>query len=343
MLNNRQKKVLEIIIREFVESGEPVASATLANKYNMGFCSATIRNDMAKLEEMGYLEQPHTSSGRIPKDKAYRLYVDEIVSRKIAPPPEFAAQTIEREYQLIQIQLEILLEKTARLLSQLTHYTSMLLAPRLAKCLFKYLKLVSLSPRTILLFVLTNTGSIFHRTIEVSKPLSPEDLERVTNLLNDRLQGKSINRIEQLIGDDLSVEIGNELIDGLRGASYNILGDHSKDVILEGRTHLLDFFGFKDISRIKVLMELLEDEKVVAEILSGTLKGYGIQVFIGEENPVDEMKECSIVTATYDFDGEPIGTLGILGPKRMPYDKVIQIVNYIAENFSSKLRKLDKL
>lgn len=343
MLNNRQKKILEVVVREFIESGEPVASVTIAQKYDIGCCSATVRNDMARLEEMGYLEQPHTSSGRVPMDKAYRLFVDEIVAHKIAPPPESAAQTIETEYQLIQRHMERLLNSTARLLSRLTHYTAVLLAPQLAKSLFKYLKLVSLGPNSILLFVLTNTGSIIHRTIEVSKPLGPDDLERITNLLNDRIQGKSINRISQLLGGEVSREVSAELIEGIKEASSNLSGEGSREIILGGRTHLLDFFGLKDMNRIRVLMELLEDEKIVAEILSGTLQEDGIQVLIGEENPLDVMRECSMVTSTYTIDGEPVGTLGIIGPKRMPYESVIQIVNYIAENFSSKLQNLDQL
>jgi heat-inducible transcriptional repressor len=177
----------------------------------------------------------------------------------------------------------------------------------------------------------------------VSRPLGPEDLERITNLLNERLQGKSIHRSEDLLGELSPENIDSEILSGIKEVHNTVMGEASKGVFLGGRTRLLDFVDFKDISRIKVLMELLDDEKVVAEILSETLKEERIQVLIGEENPVDVMKECSMVVARYKIDGIPVGTLGILGPKRMPYEKVIQIVNYTAENFSSKLKRLDQL
>lgn len=343
MLNSRQKKILELIVREFVKTAEPVASQIISQNYDIGCCSATVRNEMVKLEELGYIEQPHASAGRIPKDKAYRVFVDEIINNKIGPPPESAAVIIEKEYDLIQTHLEHLLDKTARLLSHLTRYTSLLLAPRLRKSFFKYLKLVSLSANTILLFMMTNTGSIIHRTIEISKPIAPEDLDRITNLLNIRLQGALFERIENLVHEIPNHDANYELIQSIIDLSQKIEEEPSREVFFGGRTHLIDLIEFKDINRIKMLMELLEDEKVVAEILDGTIHGDCIQVLIGEENPVDGMRECSMITATYNIDGKPVGTLGIIGPKRMPYEQIIPIVNYTAENFSNKLQKLEKL
>jgi heat-inducible transcriptional repressor len=345
MLNNRQKEILKLIVREFVSTAEPVGSLAITQNYDIGCCSATVRNDMARLEEMGYLEQPHSSAGRIPKDKAYRLFVDDIIRNKISLPPERDQQTIEREYDLTQAQLENLLEKTARLLSQLTHYTSVILAPQIRRNLFKYLKLVPLDSERVLLFLMTNTGSVIHRIIHVSSPMEPEVLERITNILNERLQSKSMGNIERFLNGMASHEHYNELIEIVRDASQKIMEEqeHTREVFFGGRTHLLDFTEFRDLNRIKVLMELIEEEKVIAEILSGTLKGDGIQVFIGEENPVDGMRECSMIMAVYSIEGEPVGTLGILGPKRMPYEQIIPIVTYTAENFSNKLSVIDRL
>ncbi|MDQ7822021.1 MAG: heat-inducible transcriptional repressor HrcA [Candidatus Eremiobacteraeota bacterium] len=342
-LNSRQKAILEIIVQEFVKSGEPVGSLIITENYDIGCCSATVRNEMARLEEMGYLEQPHAASGRIPKDKAYRLFVNEIISRKIAPPPENAVSTIEREYQIIQSHLEILIKKTARLLAELTNYTSLLLAPQLRKSLFKYLRLVSLSPTRILLFMMNNTGSIIHRTIELSSPISPEVLERLTNLLNDRLQGRALDHVSEFLKEIPGLETDRELIRNIGDASQHLVEEQQREVFYGGKTRLFDFSEFRDLDKIKVLMEVMEEEKVVAEILTETLNADGVQVLIGEENPVDEMKECSMVTAAYNLNGEPVGTLGIIGPKRMPYEQIISIINYTAENFSHKLRHLDRL
>jgi heat-inducible transcriptional repressor len=343
MLTPRQKEILEIVVKEYVKSAEPVASSVIIQKYDLSCCSATVRNEMAHLEDLGYLEQPHSSAGRIPGDKAYRLFVDEIIRKKIALPPEKAAVTIAREYEIIQTHLEILLDKTARLLSQLTHYTSLILAPRLRKNLFKYLRLVSLSHNTVVLFMITTTGAVLNRVIEVSKPLNPEDLERITALLNDRLQGRAIEKTERLLEDIYLQEPYNELFDTIRDASQGLLEDHTREVFFGGRTRLLDLTEFKDFNKIRVLMELLEEEKVLAEILHGTISSDGIQVLIGEENPVREMKECSIITAVYSIDGEPAGSLGVIGPKRMPYEEIIPIVNFTAENFSIKLQKFEQL
>lgn len=342
MLNSRQKEILELVIREFIRTAEPVASVTITQKYDIGCCSATVRNEMVRLEEMGYLEQPHSSAGRIPKDKAYRLFVDEIMKRKIGPPPETAAAAIESEYIYFQTHLERLMEKTARLLSHVTHYTSVMLAPRLRKSYFKYLKLVSVGPTTILLFVLTATGTVIHRTVELSKPIAPEDLERITNILNDRLQGKPLQNVESLLSGEMFQSVSSEFIENIRDITHD-LNDRSKEVFLEGRTHLLNLTEFKDLDRIRVLMEVLEDEEAVAEILSETLSGRNINVFIGEENPVEEMKDCSLVTATYSINGQPVGTLGIIGPRRMPYEEIIPIVNFTAENVSNKLQGFDQL
>jgi heat-inducible transcriptional repressor len=343
MLNARQREILKLIVREYVCTAEPVGSMTITQKYDIGCCSATVRNDMARLEEMGYLEQPHASAGRIPRDKAYRLFVNDIIKNKIALPPERDQQTIEREYEVRQGQLEQLMERTARLLSQLTRYTSIILAPQIRKSLFKYLKLISLDSSRILLFMMTNTGSVIHRIIEVSTPMEPEMLERITNILNDRLQSRSLGNIEQFLSDFSSHESYNELIDIVKDTSQKIVEEHTKEVFFGGRTYLLDFTEFRDLNRIKMLMELLEEEKVIVEILNGTLKGADLQVLIGEENPVDGMRECSMITAVYCIDGEPAGTLGILGPKRMPYEQIIPIVTYTAENFSNKLTLIDRL
>ncbi len=343
MLNARQREILKLIVREYVSTAEPVGSMGITHKYDIGCCSATVRNDMARLEEMGYLEQPHASAGRIPKDRAYRLFVDDIIKNKIGPPSEGAQQTIEREYELTQAEIENLLEKTARLLSQITHYTSVILAPQIRKSLFKYMKLIPIDSERVLLFMLTNMGSVIHNIIQVSKPIEPEALERITNLLNERLQNPSLSNMEQFLGEIATQNQYKDLIDIIRDASQKLVEEHRREVFFGGRTHLLDFTEFRDLSRIKVLMELIEEEKVLAEILSGTIKGDGIQVFIGEENPVDGMRECSMITAVYSIEGEPAGTLGILGPKRMPYDQVIPIVTYTAENFSHKLSVIDRL
>ncbi len=342
-LTQRQKTILEVIIHEFVRTGEPVSSSVITDKYDINCSSATVRNEMAFLEEMGFLEQPHAASGRIPMDSAYRMFVNDIIKNKIAPPPREAADRINREYHTIKLQLELLLEKTATLLSNLTNYTSMLLAPQLRKSLFRYLKLLPISPTSVLLFMLSTTGSITHKTVELSRPTSPEELDRITIMLNDRLQGKSMEQMEEILEDVGKNDPQRELLVSIGKESQQLLDRQGQEVILKGTSHLLDFSESKDVKNIKVMMELLEEEKIIAEILSQTINLGDINIAIGSENQRDEMKGCTLITAAYRIKDKPVGTLGIIGPRRMPYQQIISIINYTAENFSSKLNSLDSI
>ena len=341
-LNPRQKAILEVIIHEFIKTGEPVSSSTITDKYGINYSSATVRNEMAVLEDLGFLRQPHTASGRIPEDSAYRMFVNNIIKNKIAPPPIETANTIDKEYNQIKLQLGLLLEKTATLLSNLTNYTSMLLAPQLRKSLFKYLKLVSVSPSTIMLFMQSTTGALLHKTVELSKPASPEDLERLTYLLNNRLSGKPLEELEYLIKEAQRGDPQYELISSIGKESESLL-DTEQGIILKGTSRLLNISDSKDVNNIKVMLELLEEEKIIAEILSKTIQLGEISISIGSENQLDEMKGCTLITAAYKFKEKPVGTLGIIGPRRMPYGEIISIINYTAENFSNKLDTFDSI
>lgn len=341
-LSSRQKTILEVIIHEFIKTGEPVSSNTITDKYGINYSSATVRNEMAVLEDLGFLKQLHTASGRVPEDSAYRMFVNDIIRNKIAPPPRETADTIEKEYNKIKLHLELLLEKTASLLSDLTNYTSMLLAPQLRKSLFKYLRLVSVSPTTVMLFMLSTTGAILHKTIEFSKPTSPEELERLTYLLNNRLSGKPLEELEYIINETQREDPQYELISSIGRESESLL-EAEQEVILKGTSRILNISESKDVNNIKLMLELLEEEKIIAEILSKTIQLGDINISIGSENQLDEMKGCTLITAAYKFKGKPVGTLGIIGSRRMPYKEIISIINYTAENFSNKLDTFDSI
>ncbi|MBI2252110.1 MAG: heat-inducible transcription repressor HrcA [Armatimonadetes bacterium] len=337
-LNFRQEKILLALIEEFIDTAEPVGSSTLLNKHNLDCSSATIRNEMAYLESLGFLGQPHSSSGRIPLDEAYRFYVKYLLQKGILPPPE--ALDIQKEYQDETLELESLIEHTRKILAQLTNYTSLILGPRINKTIFKYLKLIFLNPHSVLVIMLTNTGGIIHRVINLDSEINPYELDKMAKILNDRLQGKSLEIFNFNFLRQFSDKIDLNILNGLSEIAKNLFKEVEKKIFYDGTINLLNLPEFKDLKKLKLILEVLEDEKLVAEILSESLSSQGLQVSIGSENQYLPMESCSLISAAYNVDGEPVGSLGILGPKRMPYERIISIVKYVAQSFSERLNKL---
>lgn len=332
-LEARQEKILLAIIREYIETAEPVGSASLLQKYNLGCSSATIRNEMARLEEMGFLAQPHTSAGRMPLDRAYRYYVDRLMQKQIAPPPE--APTIAREFEDTTRELEVLIDHARRRLSQLTRYTSVVLGPRLGRSLFKYVQLVKLAERQVLLVMMTHAGTVIHRIIELRSASDTEDFTRITNLLNDRLSGMSM--------DTISVDFLSRLPGGTPPEIMQRVSEATRDlaresrVYFEGASNLLAEPEFRDVQKARALLEVLEQESVLAEILDKSLPQDGVAIVIGGEHALLPMRECTMITATYTVSGVSVGSIGVIGPMRLQYDRVISIVKYVAEMFGNRL------
>lgn len=334
VLEPRQERILLAVIREYIETAEPVGSTVLSQKCNLDCSSATIRSEMARLEEMGYLAHPHTSAGRIPLDRAYRYYVDLLLRTNIQPPPE--ARAIARDFQDTVRELETLIEHTTRVLSQLTRYTSVVLGPRLGRSLFKYLQLVGVGPRQILLVMMTHAGSIVHKVVEVTGPVDADKLVRLTNMLNDRLHGLSLEAIHQGLRQ-LIEPMEPEILERVSEATRDLMRESTHRAFLEGAANLLDQPEFHDVHKVRALLEVLEREQMLVEVMDQSLSDSGVMVVIGAENRVSEMRQCTVVAATYTVDGVPVGSLGVLGPTRLTYERVIPIVRYVADRFGSRL------
>lgn len=340
-LSERQKKILQLTVQEFVKTGEPVSSSSIAGIGSMICSSATIRHEMAKLEEMGFLRQLHSASGRIPLDTAYRVFVNEIIKNRIEPPPKETAEAIQREYNSVKAKTELLLEKTAEMLSRITSYTSMALGPQIRKHLIKYLKLIPLSESAILLFLASDTGEIINKIIELSEPPDPVKLDKLTDSLNKRLLGKPIEDLGPVLENAAGLKENKKLIEDISKESDKLLSAPSREIIVSGKNKVFDFSEESDLKSVKIMMELLEEETIIAEILSKTIENGDINIMIGSENPVSEMKNCTIITVTYKIKSSPAGTIGLLGPKRMPYRQILSIINYTAENIGDKLSSID--
>lgn len=339
-MDSRQGKILHAVIEEYIQTAEPVGSAVLTQKYRLECSSATIRNEMARLEEQGFLTQPHTSAGRVPQDKAYRFYVDHLLAQRIHPPPE--ASTIDRQLEDKGREVEALVDHARHLLSQMTRYTALVLGPRLGRSLFKYLQLVPVGEEQILLVMMTHTGSLVHRLIEVSAPIAAEDLSRMTNMLNDRLRGLALDSITVEFLRSMPEPLDPDIMQRVTETTRELSHPTGHRIVFEGAANLLDQPEFRDVQKARALLEVLEQEKLLAEIMDKSLSDSGIEVVIGSENPLSEMHDCTMVTATYQVGGVPVGSLGVLGPTRLPYERIISLVECFSHLFSVHLARVSR-
>ncbi len=330
-LDERKRFILKAIIDDYIFSAEPIGSRTIARKYNMGVSPATIRNEMADLEEMGYLEQPYTSSGRVPSDKGYRFYVDFLMKDEKLTEKEISL--ISGVFKKKITEIEDIIEQATRVLSDMTNYTSVVLGPQLKKSSLKHLQILPIDEGKALVVVVTNTGLVEHCFIKVPKEFKRSELSRISNLINYKVQGLSINKITPSLLSELKAEIINtgdviDLVMNITIQSLNTLNENK--IYLGGATNLLSHPEFKDIDKAKNFLLFLEEKQVLYDILTETLfSNEDLVVTIGSENKYKWVQDCSLITATYKIGGKTVGIIGVLGPTRMEYSKVISVVDYI--------------
>ncbi len=338
-LPERKKSVLEAVITYYIRFGEPVGSRSLLRIYNFGVSPATIRNEMADLEEMGYLAQPHTSAGRIPSEKGYRFFVDEVVNSK----KFLKVNSRGRQYLISRLKeekahgIEEIIRITAQILSEITNYTSLVFGPQVTKSAFNQMRFIPLRDNKALMVVVTDMGLIENKTIELPQELNIEEVERVVEYLNKRLKGLTIDDINS---DLFLKELRSEVIRkaGILDEALSILSESSKlrgKIVLGGTANILNQPEFKDMEKVRKILSIFEKEEVLIDLMSDF---DDIVVRIGKENPVEEVKDCSLITASYEVHGKSVGTIGVLGPKRMNYSEVIAIVTQIARELGLVLK-----
>jgi heat-inducible transcriptional repressor len=332
MLTERQRQILSAIVDDYIRSAEPVGSRSISKRGNVGFSPATIRNEMSDLEEMGYLEQPHTSAGRIPSHKGYRYYVDHLVKFGSVSNDEvdllklFFAEKINEMEQVIQ--------QVAIILSNLTNYTSIVLGPEVFNTTLKHLQIVPLTERTAVAIIVTNTGQVENKTVTIPEGVQMSEIEKMVNILNSRLMNVPLYQFKAKLFNEISQELSKyvsgykELISMLDGV---LESDEEDRVFLGGTTNMLIQPEFKDVEKVKTILDMLSETHTLVKLFADTPNG--IQVRIGEENRHEAINDCSLITATYSVDGHALGTIGILGPTRMDYAKVINLL----DRFSKEL------
>lgn len=341
-LDDRKQQILKAIIHTYITTAEPVGSRTISRKYQVGLSAATIRNVMADLEEMGFLVQPHTSAGRVPTDKGYRFYVDSLATLPILSKAE--SIQIDKEFQsTARKELEELMAVTTKLLSLITKQAGLvLLLPRLSHMIFKRIEIVRLRPKQVIVILVSQTGLIGNKLITIDEDLPQEKLDTIAKFLNDRFAGLSLQTIRKQIASMMAEEQAQYdilLQRTVQLCQQAFLDDEVEgEVFVGGTTNIFNQPEFvTDLEKMRAIFQALEEKKRLIQILDACLQSEGVKVFIGAESQIEEIRECSLVTHSYYYDNHPIGVLGILGPKRMEYPRLISIVDYTAKALSRAL------
>ncbi|MFD1953381.1 heat-inducible transcriptional repressor HrcA [Paenibacillus thailandensis] len=330
MLTDRQRMILNAIVDDYIRSAEPVGSRSISKRGDVAFSPATIRNEMADLEELGFLEQPHTSAGRVPSTKGYRYYVDHLV--KLNKVDEKDLQLLRSFFTEQMTQMEQVVQHTAMIMSNLTNYTSIVLGPEMFSATLKHFGLVPLDQTSAVAIIVTNTGHVENRTITIPAEMKMEDLEKVVNILNHKLAGVPFARLKSKLYSEVGQELERyvdhceQIMKALDSALQN--GDEHR-VFMSGTTNMLTQPEFKDVEKVKTILDLLDETPTIMRMFSSLPAG--IQVRIGTENDHEAISNCSLITATYEAEGQTVGTIGILGPTRMEYGKVISLLDVLSK------------
>ncbi len=337
-LDERKKQILESIIKDYVESAEPIGSRAIVKKHSLRISAATVRNEMADLEDMGYLEQPHTSAGRIPSETGFRYYVDCMMERE-----DLLGDEVELLYKILQENLQdwnAVIQSIGNFLSQVTKYTSFIVVPTTKIDDFKYIQLVPMEAQQAMVIVITDTGVLMHRRIDVPESVGLKELQSINEVFNRLFAGKRFADLRKTDLQSLRDKLNQRkrLIDGVLDAISDIMDNAGEEkTVVSGVLNILNEPEFKDLDKLKKILTLLEEDTMLKDVLPETTGG-AVDITIGSENLVDELKEISIVLAGYRL-GSEIGRVGVIGPVRMEYWKAAGTVEAVRTIIDEVLKK----
>ena len=341
-MDERKIKILQAIITDYINNGEPVGSRTIAKKYDLGISSATIRNEMSDLEEMGYIEQLHTSSGRKPSDKGYRLYVDRLMElTKLSTEEEYMIKNHLINAALYEV--DKIVKQATQVLSLLTNLTSIVKAPSVQKSCIKYIQLINLDAGSVLFVIITDSGIIKNNVIKISKPISSAIIEKLTNILNFRLGKLTIEQINLEVINNLKSDLASygEIFDGIIPALYDSLsGVEASEVYIQGAANIFNYPEYNNITKAREFLVLVDNKESINSLLGANDINGNITIKIGGENFVECARECSIITAVYSASGIPLGSIGVIGPTRIPYGKVISVLTEIVKELNENIAQI---
>ncbi len=329
-LDERNKKVLQAVIDSYIASGLPIGSSTLTKRYAFGLSSATLRNIMAELEEMGFLTHPHTSAGRIPTDQGYRYYVDSLIS--IESDTEDVNEYLNAP-QPHGEDLDELMEEASRFLATLSGCAGVVVAPSEPEARYKHIEFVRLRGRQVLIIFVTESGIVQNKLIELDEGIRQHDLNGFSAFINEELERWTLGEIREQLIDKMQEEkrLFTRLMDETYRASQEVQEKENEKVYIGGASHILETPDFASVEKLRTLFKALEDKYKLLKLLDRSITAQGIKVFVGSENPLFEMQGCSMVVSSYKAGANVVGTLGVIGPTRMQYRQVIHVVEYTSK------------
>lgn len=338
-VNERAQHFLKVLIERYIREGQPVGSRTLAKDAGLDLSPATIRNVMADLEDLGLVNSPHTSAGRVPTSSGYRIFVDSLLT--IKPLEQLEVGQLEKQLKA-HAEPRNLIESASSLLSSMTHMAGVVLIPRHRQVAYRQIEFVPLSGNRVLTILVTSEGEVHNRIIETQTGYSPAKLQQAANFLNQQYSGKPLENIRQSIVDEMETthQKMNDLMSDAISIAHKVFdqSDRHDDYVLAGQTNLMDFDELRNIENLRLLFDTFAEKSQILHLLDRAMNADGVQIFIGEESGYETLGNCSVVTAPYQLDNEVAGVLGVIGPTRMSYDRVIPIVDITAKLLGSALK-----
>ncbi len=339
-LTDREREVLRVIIQDYISSAEPVGSRSIARKYGFRLSPATIRNVMADLAQLGFLAQPHTSAGRVPTDLGYRFYVDSLMDRR--PLSRAEEGMIERQLRLLG-EVEDLMREATKLLSGLSRSVGLVLAPRVDQLTVKRIEFVHLSAERVLVILIATSGQVHHKMVILDEVIPQEELNKIARLLNTLVEGLSLSGVRQLLVKRMAEEkaMYDELLRrALELGQKSFAEETEGEVYIGGTANFMHQPEFADIEKMRSIFAAFEEKSKLVKILDRCLVLEGLTIIIGSENVVPELQDLSLVTAPYWCGEHLLGTLGVIGPTRMEYSKIVPLVDFTAKLVSRHLTEV---
>ena len=334
-LSERSLHLFKALVEHFIDDGMPVGSRTLSKDSSLSLSPATIRNVMADLEDLGLLHSPHTSAGRVPTAKGYRLFVDSLL--RVNDLNSSQVEKIARELDP-ESDFSSLMQRTSSMLSDITQLAGVVMLPRTEQSILEHIEFVALSSNRVLVILVMNDREVQNRIINTDKTYSASELQQVSNYLNDIFSGKDLNHVRTMILEELDKmkqQVSESMQSAIEMAQKAFTSDpaksESEELLLSGQTNLMDVAELGEADQLKKLFETFNQKRDILHLLEQAINADGMQIFIGEESGYDVLDNCSVVTSPYEADGQILGVLGVIGPTRMHYDRVIPIVDITAK------------
>jgi heat-inducible transcriptional repressor len=339
-VSERAQHFLKALVERYIKDGQPVGSRTLAKDTGLDLSPATVRNVMADLEDLGLVLSPHTSAGRVPTVAGYRLFVDSLLT--VRPPSDEDIENLRTRFAEVS-DAKALAETSSRLLSGITHLAGVVMLPRHERNVFRQIELLPLSGSRVLAILVTTEGEVHNRVISTERPFSSSQLEEAANFLNRMFTGQDVREVRKRVLDDLRVT--HEHMDAVMARALALAQDvvesaqRPDDCVIAGQTNLMEFGELASMDRLKHLFDAFTRKREILHILDRCIEAEGVQIFIGDESGYGLLDDCSVVTASYRVEGQVLGVLGVIGPTRMDYQRVIPIVDVTARLLAAALRQ----